>query len=380
MGDLDWRNLVKPPGVDGGVDMGPLPIAAAEPAPRVGSTPPLPLTSPPSGLGKRTRTDSGVVMGQRKKTRAPLSLRAMRESVGMSRQTPLTTSDAPVVSSPAPASSLPAASNIPGAPPVFSDAPPRIVPIAPVSGGLMPSSGGVPSLLQFPRPVGQAPGGIITPPSSSPLRPSSPSPSQIPGRPSPPRPAIRPPIEHACTRAGERSYWSMGCRPKVGGFLSGVDRDMLSFAGVESSANAGRIFFHRGLAILDCCESKYKAAEAKSSRLVGEADKWKQYARTVYKVERPRFLDSALAFATAAKANYELASKFDDAFAKLMETRLTGEQIFERYRSTLKDRDALAGAIEGLVREKEMVASRASEAAARVIGLEDRVQELERRN
>ena len=57
--------------------------------------------------------------------------------------------------------------------------------------------------------------------------------------------------------------------------MSGVDKDMLSFAGVESSANAGRIFLHRGLAILDFCEGKYKEAEAKASSLVGEADKWK---------------------------------------------------------------------------------------------------------
>lgn len=162
----------------------------------------------------------------------------------------------------------------------------------------------------------------------------------------------------------------MGCRPEAGGFLSTVDKDMLSFAGVESSANAGRIFLHRGLAILDFCEGKYKEAETKASELVGEADKWKHYARTVYKVERPRFLESAVAFATAAKANYELTSLFDDVFAKLVETRLTGEQIFERYRSTLKDRDALAGAIEGLVREKEAVASRASGAATKVAELE----------
>ena len=172
----------------------------------------------------------------------------------------------------------------------------------------------------------------------------------------------------------------MGCRPESGGFLSTVDKDMLNAAGVESSANAGRIFLHRGLAILDFCESKYKEAEAKAAELAREADKWKHYARTVYKVEHPCFLNSVLAFAIAARANQELTSMFDDAFAKLMETRLTGEQIFERYWSTLKDRDALAGAIEGLVREKEAVASRASEAAARAIGLEDRVRELERRN
>ena len=67
------------------------------------------------------------------------------------------------------------------------------------------------------------------------------------------------------------------------------------------------------------------------------------YAWTVYKVERPRFLDSALALATSSRANHQLASLLNDTFAKLVETGLTGEQIFERYRLTLKDRDALAG-------------------------------------
>ena len=168
----------------------------------------------------------------------------------------------------------------------------------------------------------------------------------------------------------EVSYWSAGCRPEAGSFLSAIDKD---FAGVESSDNVGRIFLHRGLAILDFCEGKYKETEAKASGLVDEADKWKHYARAVYKVERPRLLDSALASARAAKANYELTSTFDDAFAKLIETRLTGEQIFGRYRLALKDRDALAGAVEGLVREKETVASRASDATKRVSDLESRV-------
>ena len=147
----------------------------------------------------------------------------------------------------------------------------------------------------------------------------------------------------------------MGCRPEAGGFLSPIDKDMLGFAGVESSANVGRIFLHRGLAILDYCESKYKEAESKAFGLAGEADKWRHYARIVYKVERPRFLDSALTFATTSRANHQLASLFDDTFAKLVETRLTSEQIFGWYWLTLKDRDVLAGAVKGLVREKEAV-------------------------
>ena len=99
----------------------------------------------------------------------------------------------------------------------------------------------------------------------------------------------------------------------------------------------------------------------------------------MYKVERPRFLDSVLAFATASRANHQLASLLDDTFAKLVETGLTGEQIFERYRLTLKDRDALAGAVEGLVREKEAVVARASDSTRRVSELESRVHDLERR-
>ena len=397
MVDLDWRSLVKPTGVDRGVDIGPLTLAAASadlvlpavpsPPPRLTGTATIPITAPSSGLGKRVRVESGVVTGQRKKTRAPLSLRAMRESVGMSRPSPSIAPQAEEISA---RSMLPLASSSPSvgsasvAPTVFSG--PSLLPsrIPPSSSGALAGSGGVPSLLLFPRPVVLVPGSAAAPPASSsptPARPSlSPAAVPVQVRSSPPRPAVRPPIEHACTCVGERSYWSMGCRPEAGGFLSAVDKDMLSSAGVEGSANAGRIFLHRGLAILDFCEGRYKEAEAKASESAGEADKWKQYARTVYRVERPRFLDSTLAFATAAKANHELSSKFDDAFAKLMEMRLTGVQIFERYRSTLKDRDALAGAIEGLVREKEAVASRASEAATRVIGLEDRVQELERRN
>ena len=88
------------------------------------------------------------------------------------------------------------------------------------------------------------------------------------------------------------------------------------------------------------------------SGLIEEVAKWKHYVRTVYKVERPYFFDSSLAFTAAARANHQLSALFDNLFANLVETRLTREQTFEHYRSTLKDRHALAGAIQGLVREK----------------------------
>ena len=221
-----------------------------------------------------------------------MTLRAMRESVGMSRSTPSTSSSdevpARVVSAPVPSSPVTICPFI--APPLFSDplTLSRVSPTAPMSGGTLPGSVGVPSLLQFPQPVRPTPGGASTPLSSSPIAPVHPSLApatiQVPTRPSPPHPAVRPPIEHAYVRTGEVSYWSAGCRPKAGSFLSVIDKDMLSFAGMESSTNAGRIFLHRGLAILDFCEGKYKEAEAKASGLAGEADKWKHYAQTVYKL------------------------------------------------------------------------------------------------
>ena len=46
---------------------------------------------------------------------------------------------------------------------------------------------------------------------------------------------------------------------------------------------------------------------------------------------------------------------------------------------TLKDRDALAGVVEGLVREKEVVVTRASDATKRVSEVENRVNDLEHR-
>ena len=144
----------------------------------------------------------------------------------------------------------------------------------------------------------------------------------------------------------------MGCRPESGSFLSPIDQDMLSSVGVESSANVGSIFLSRGLAVLDFCENKYKEAELKVSGLTEKMAKWKHYARSVYKVERPYFLDSSLVFAATARANHQLTALFDDLFAKLVETRLIREQICEHYWSTLKDRDALAGAIKELVRQK----------------------------
>lgn len=148
MGDLDWRSLIKPMGVDRWVDIGPLPLtaAAAEPVPPViPISPPsstgietAPLTSPSPGLSKRTRADSGFVAGQCKKTRAPLSLLAMKESVGMSRLTSTTTSsveEVPAQVTPAPAPSSQATIQTPAAFPLFSDALPQTARIAPLSGG-----------------------------------------------------------------------------------------------------------------------------------------------------------------------------------------------------------------------------------------------------
>lgn len=117
----------------------------------------------------------------------------------------------------------------------------------------------------------------------------------------------------------------MSYKPEAETFLSSIDKGMLNNAGLEGSLNAGRVFLQRGLSILDFCEGKYKDAEAKVSTLTEEANKWKHYARVVYKTECPQFLDSALAFATAVKANQGLASVYDDTFAKLVQTRLTGE-------------------------------------------------------
>lgn len=96
----------------------------------------------------------------------------------------------------------------------------------------------------------------------------------------------------------------------------------------------------------------------------------------MWKIEHLHFADTSLTLATTVWGNHGLAACFEDTFAKLVEGRLTGEQIFELYRSTLKDKDALAGVVKGLVWEKEVVDTYLSEAAQRVFELEVKIRKL----
>ena len=65
--------------------------------------------------------------------------------------------------------------------------------------------------------------------------------------------------------------------------------------------------------------------------LEAEVAKWRATAHTIFwRLECPKVANTTIAFAKAMRSNHQLLSKVGSVLAKLLCTRLDGDELFER--------------------------------------------------
>ena len=64
--------------------------------------------------------------------------------------------------------------------------------------------------------------------------------------------------------------------------------------------------------------------------LEAKVAKWRITARTIWKVKCPKVASAIVAFSEAVKSNHQLSSKVGSVLAKLLCTKLDGDELFER--------------------------------------------------
>ena len=62
--------------------------------------------------------------------------------------------------------------------------------------------------------------------------------------------------------------------------------------------------------------------------LKAEVAKWRDNARTLWRVERPKVANATVAFTEVIMSNRPLSTKVGDVLAKLLRTRLDGDELF----------------------------------------------------
>ena len=58
--------------------------------------------------------------------------------------------------------------------------------------------------------------------------------------------------------------------------------------------------------------------------------KWRAIAHTVWRMEHPKVASATIAFTEVMKSNHQLSTKVGGVLAKLLCTRLDGDELLER--------------------------------------------------
>lgn len=64
--------------------------------------------------------------------------------------------------------------------------------------------------------------------------------------------------------------------------------------------------------------------------LEDEIAKWRATARSVWRVKHPKVANATVAFAEAVKSNHQFLSKVCGVLARLLCTKLDGDELFKR--------------------------------------------------
>lgn len=89
--------------------------------------------------------------------------------------------------------------------------------------------------------------------------------------------------------------------------------------------------------------------------------------------------NATVAFVVAVRLNYQLSSKVGGVLAKLLRTRLDGDELFKCYKDLWVERKDLGGKVESIVAEKEKLTKVVSDLEAWLKELESMLEESELR-
>ena len=73
-------------------------------------------------------------------------------------------------------------------------------------------------------------------------------------------------------------------------------------------------------------------------------------------MKHPKVANAIVAFIEPMKSNHQRSSKVDNVLAKLLHTKLDGDELFKRYKDLQKEKDDLASKVESITAKKDELA------------------------
>jgi len=131
--------------------------------------------------------------------------------------------------------------------------------------------------------------------------------------------------------------------------------------------------------ILEENEQRHQEVLHKVASLEAEVTKWRAIARTIWRVKCLKVANAIIAFPEAIRSNHLLSSKVGVMLAKLLRTRLDGDELFKRCKDLQVEKKDLVGKVENIATEKGKLAKVVANLEARLKDSESRLKESELR-
>ena len=131
--------------------------------------------------------------------------------------------------------------------------------------------------------------------------------------------------------------------------------------------------------ILEENEQRHQEVLHKVASLEAEVTKWRAIARTIWRVKCLKVANAIIAFPEAVRSNHQLSSKVGVMLAKLLRTRLDGDELFKRCKDLQVEKKDLVGKVENIATEKGKLAKVVANLEARLKDSESRLKESELR-
>jgi len=166
-------------------------------------------------------------------------------------------------------------------------------------------------------------------------------------------------LDHLYTSSNVDSLWGATYKLKQKtsvGFVSTFDKNLIRLAGVQNATDSTKIFFQRSLEILEENGQWYQEAVHKVASLEAEVAKWRATARTLWLVESPKVANATVAFVEVIRSNHQLSLKVDGVLAKLLRTKVDGDELFKCCKDLQMEKKEVGGMVESMVAEGDGLA------------------------
>ena len=140
-----------------------------------------------------------------------------------------------------------------------------------------------------------------------------------------------------------------------------------------------KVFLKRSLVILEENRQRHQEVMNKVASMEAETAKWRASACTVRRLERLKVASVVVALTEAVRSNHQLSSKVGSVLAKLLRTRLDGDELFKCYKDLKEKKMNLAGRVEDVVMKKYELAKKVADLEARLKESESMLEESELR-